>query len=158
MTKALRRLKTSYVLTPLTLFSKAVVRSRHENYRPPPAVHRARTVPKPRPLTPRNPGASPTTGDGEPNTTQTTPISPGATALLGLALRPMAGLPADLAGLQTGYPGALVPQGLSTVLDVEVPLPDGWASTHRTRSARTYPDDVTGQRWLGIEKTKPIAA
>ncbi len=45
-------------------FTIAVIRSRHENYRPPPPVHPARTVPKPRPLTPRDPVTSPTTGHG----------------------------------------------------------------------------------------------
>jgi hypothetical protein len=42
------------------IFAIAVVRSRRENYRPPRPVQPARTVSKPRPLTPRNPGASPT--------------------------------------------------------------------------------------------------
>jgi hypothetical protein len=35
----------------------------------------------------------------------------------------VAGLPADTAGLQTGYPGARAPQVRSTVMDLEVPLP-----------------------------------
>ena len=35
----------------------------------------------------------------------------------------MARLPTNTAGFQTGYPGTLAPQGLSAVLDVEVPLP-----------------------------------
>ena len=113
-------------------FAKAVVRSRHEKHRPPRPVYAARSNTKPRPPAPRNPGASPTTGHGKPNTTQTTPVSLGPTAVLGLALPPVAGLPAGTASLQTGYPAALAPQGLSTVLDLEVPLPDGWAPTHRT--------------------------
>jgi len=58
-------------------FAEVVVRSRHESDRPSPTVHPTRTVPKPRPLTPRNSGASPTAGDGEPSTTQATPISLG---------------------------------------------------------------------------------
>ena len=52
------------------------------------------------------------------HTTQTTPVSLGPTAVLGLALPPMAGLPAGTASLQSGYPGTLAPQGLSAVLDV----------------------------------------
>jgi len=35
----------------------------------------------------------------------------GSTAILGLAVPPVAGLLADTAGLQTGYPGGLAPQG-----------------------------------------------
>ena len=42
------------------IFGIAVVRSRHENYRPPRSVHPARTVPELRPPAPRNSGASPT--------------------------------------------------------------------------------------------------
>ncbi len=57
--------------------------------------------------------------------------------------------PANTAGVQTRYPCALAPQGLSTLLDVEVPLPQERAYTYSTRGARTYPDDVTGQRCLG---------
>ena len=124
-------------------FATAIVRSRHMNYRPPRPVLAARPTPKPRPPAPRNPGASPTTGHGK------TPISLRSTAVLGLALPSVARVPADTAGFQTRYPGALASQRLSTVLDLEVSLPPGWASTHRTRGARTYPDDVTRQRWLG---------
>ena len=114
------------------LFAKAAVWSRHNNDRPSLPVHPTRTIPKPHPFTPRNPGASPTAGDGELGATHATPISLGSTAVLGLALPPVAGLPEDTTGLQTGYPGALAPQGLSTVLDLEVSLPDRWAPTHRT--------------------------
>ena len=63
-------------------FADVVVRSRHENYRPSRPVRPARTVPNPRALTPRNSGASPTAGDGEPSTTQATPFSLGSTAIL----------------------------------------------------------------------------
>jgi hypothetical protein len=110
------------------IFTMAVVRPGHENSRPPPPVHPDWTVPKPRPLAPRNSGASATACHGKPNTTQATPISLGSTAVPGLAVPPVAGLPADTAGIQTGYPDALAPQGLSPVLDVEVPLPTGRAS------------------------------
>ena len=130
-------------------FAPAIVRFRHENYRPPRPVHAARSIPKPPPPASRNPGASPTTGHAKPDTTQTTPFSLGSSTVLGLALPSMAWMSADTAGLQTGYLGALAPQGFSTVLDVEVPLPPGRASTYFTRGAQTYPDDVTGQRWLG---------
>ena len=79
-------------------FAELVVRSRHENYRPSPPVHPTRTVPEPRLLTPRNSGASPTAGDGEPGATQATPISLGSTAVLGLALPSVARVPANAAG------------------------------------------------------------
>ena len=55
--------------------AEVVVRSRHENYRPSPPVHPARTIPEPRPPAPRNSSAPPTAGDGEPSTTQATPFS-----------------------------------------------------------------------------------
>ena len=63
---------------------------------------------------------------------KTTAASLGSAVVLGLALPPMAGLYTDTAGLETGYPGALALQGLSTVLELEVSLPDGRAPTHRT--------------------------
>ncbi|MDX2476707.1 MAG: hypothetical protein QNL05_05025, partial [Gammaproteobacteria bacterium] len=88
-------------------------------------------------------------GHDKPNTMQTTPISLGSTTVLGLALPSVARVPADTTGLQTRYPGTLASQGLSTVLDVEVSLPNGWAPTHRTRGTRTYPDDVSRQHWMG---------
>ena len=47
-------------------------------------------------------------------------------------------MPANTAGVQTRYPYALAPQGLSTLLDVEVPLPQERASTYSTQGARTY--------------------
>ena len=50
-------------------FAPAIVRSRHENYRPPHPVHAARSTPKPRLPASRNPGASPTAFHGKPNTT-----------------------------------------------------------------------------------------
>jgi hypothetical protein len=49
-----------------------------------------------------------------------------------LILATTPGIQLKTTGLQTGYPGARAPQGLSTVLDVEVPLPDRQAPTHRT--------------------------
>ncbi len=61
----------------------------------------------------------------------------------------VAELPADTAGLQNRYPGALASQGLSAVLDLEIPLPDGCAPSHRTRGAQAYPYDVSIQYWLG---------
>ena len=100
-------------------FSPTIVRSRHENYYPPRPVHAPRSISNPRPPTSRSPGAPPTTGHGKPITTQTTPISLVSTAVLGLALPSVAWLPADTAGLQTRYPGALASQGLSAVLGLE---------------------------------------
>ena len=48
----------------------------------------------------------------------------------------VAELPADTAGLKTRYPGALASQGLSALLDLEIPLPDGWAPSHLTRGVQ----------------------
>ena len=130
-------------------FSPTIVMSLHENYCPPCPVHAARSISNPRPPTSRSPGAPPTIGHGKPSTTQTTPISLGSTTVLDLALPPVAWLPADTAGLQTRLIGALASQGLSTVLDMEDPLPQGWTSNYSTRGALTYQNDVARQRWLG---------
>jgi len=73
----------------------------------------------------------------------------GSTAVLGLALPAVAWLSADTPGFQTGYPGALAPQGLSAVLDLEVSLQPGRTPTHRSQGARTYQNDVSRQGWLG---------
>jgi len=39
----------------IDFFATVIVRSLYENYRPPRPIHPARPVPKPCPLTPRNP-------------------------------------------------------------------------------------------------------
>ena len=134
--------ETSYQLTSLTLLPRPHTFTGHDNYHRPCPVYPAGSAPKPRPFKPRNPGTSPTTSHGKAHVTQTASIPLARTAVLGLALPPVARLSADTAGFQTGYSGALAPQGLSAVLDLEVPLPPGRAPTHRSQGTRTYLDDV----------------
>jgi hypothetical protein len=94
--------------------TKVVVRFRHENDRPPRAVHPSWAVPEPRPPAPRNSSAPPSAGDCELSTMHATTFSLASTAVLDLPLPPMVRLPADTAGLQARYLGTVAPQGRST--------------------------------------------
>ena len=83
----------------IRFFPEAIVASRNENDYPSPPFCPARTAPKPRPLTPRNPGASPAAGHGKPKTTQASSLSLESAAILDLPLPPVAGMSSDTAGL-----------------------------------------------------------
>ena len=59
-------------------------------------------------------------GHGEPVAATTGPVSLARTVVLDLALPPMAWLSRNARGLQAGHAGALAPQGVSTLLELEV--------------------------------------
>ena len=126
-------------LDSVVFFTELVVRPRHESYRPPVLCTLLRLFQNRLLHLEILPLRQLARADNvDPSTTYATRISLGSTAILDLSLPPVARLPADTEYLQTRYLSAVAPLGLSTLLDLEIPLPPRRAATYSTGGARTY--------------------